>query len=139
MAESNLRKAKTFKGDLQKFADKVGIDAVTLEKRVAFDVFGGVTLATPVKTGRARAGWTINVNAPVMVEAPFDGRQVTESDVTMSSAQALGSLTELTQIYIDNSVPYINGLNNGYSKRSPKGFVQRAIRNALSFLKKKGR
>lgn len=55
---------RQFNVQVDAFANKVGLAVTTVQKRVAFDLFGRIVRKTPVDTGRARASWNISVNRP---------------------------------------------------------------------------
>ena len=71
-------------------------------RRISLDLHGNLVEATPVDTGRARAGW---------VERKGRGPGSRE---------------------IGNSVPYIVPLNSGSSSQEPSGLVERAIADAVA-------
>jgi hypothetical protein len=71
---------------------------VDLQKKVTLDVEADLVLATPVDTGRARQGWEV------------------------TTPQKFGD-----DGVIENSVPYIEVLNNGHSKQSPAGFIETIV------------
>lgn len=104
-----------------------------------------VTISTPVDTGRARWGWTCRVDEPDLSSphpAP-DGWNGKASGGTpfyaLDTEKALKfftkeSVTENSKIYICNAVPYIERLNNGYSKQAPARFVELAFNNVCDKL-----
>jgi hypothetical protein len=53
---------------------------------------------TPVRTGRARRGWTASESGP-----KYRGR------------------------YLENKIPYVIYLDEGHSRQQPKGFIKRGI------------
>lgn len=108
-------------------------------KKVVSDVVANLVAApmeggTPVDTGWARANWIPNIGGPV--KAPRGSRSAVGR---ASASQERGVATVLTsytvakgKVYISNPVPYIVFLNEGSSRQAPAGFIQRAIRKALS-------
>ena len=44
-----------FAGDLKKFAQSTNLEIETVVRKVAFDIYKGITQKTPVDTGRAKA------------------------------------------------------------------------------------
>lgn len=104
------------------FAKKVGLAAQTVQKRVAFDLFGRIIRKTPVDTGRARASWTISAGQPDRSVQP-DGQQ------TYPAPQPVGALAVQPgqAIYITNNLPYVGELERGHSKQAPAGMVALSI------------
>lgn len=98
-------------------------------RRVALAVDTAVVLATPVRTGRARANWQVGLgSAPVgTLAAPSSpGAGASEAlgrgQATIGEYQGQGGT-----IHISNNLPYIGALNDGSSKQAPAGFVESAI------------
>lgn len=118
----------SFNADLKKFSKSTGLEIETVVRKVAFDIYKGVTEKTPVDTGRAKANWMMgygNINYTISENTKF---------VAMQPPKGSGK----NVIYITNSLPYINSLENGSSKQAPNGMVnltmldvQRSIRNVI--------
>lgn len=92
------------------FVRKVGLE--TLER---------VVMRTPVRTGRARGNWQVAITAPsrrVLDMSDPSGRETIER-----GRRELASVKIPPRIYITNNVPYIERLENGYSRRAPRGMV----------------
>jgi len=78
--------------------------------------------------GHARRNWQINIGSPSGRELPGQDRIGT---ATLSNAiSKLRAYRRLQPIYIENNVPYINRLNQGWSKQAPPRFVEKAIQVA---------
>ena len=123
-----------FAGDLKKFAQSTNLEIETVVRKVAFDIYKGITQKTPVDTGRAKANWNIGLG----------NIDRTIQDATSTELGSAGKLniprkgTGKKPIFITNSLPYINVLENGSSEQAPNGMVnltmldaQRSIRNAI--------
>jgi len=88
-------------------------------------------LATPVDTGRARANWIVSVGRP---------RYQTTPDVDPSGAQAIAQGVRAVQsfkggsIFITNSLPYIEFLEDGSSKQAPGGMTKFGVQAAEAVL-----
>ena len=94
--------------------------------KVGFDVLGRVVEKTPVKTGRARGGWQVNLNEigeGAKVKSKDGGRVNAEGQSRMLKYR-LGDTINLT-----NGVVYIVPLENGHSSqaRNPTGMVKVTI------------
>lgn len=123
-----------FEADLQTFADRLQIDAKTVVKKVAFEVFEGVTKRTPVDTGWARASWIITTHNPDLSttaeKAGFKKKGMGEAAAAVANAtQVAGTVGSSASVWwITNNVPYIVKLENGHSKQAGRGFMaQRTV------------
>lgn len=102
-------------------------------KRVGF-IAKGITEAlvdsvvphTPVKSGKARDNWNVNIGTPDLEVRPAGQPQ--------NHSAAYDRITGQQEIFITNNVPYIRKLENGSSKQAPAGMARAAevdARNAL--------
>lgn len=112
--------------DLDKFANKVQGREDLFIKKISMEILRKLIRRTPVDTGRARANWNVEFNAP--------DPSVTESlDPSGSSTIARG-VSLLTgakaggKIYITNNLVYIVPLEEGSSKQAPQGMVAVTLR-----------
>lgn len=80
----------------------------------------GLVQRTPVDTGRARANWILGVgNIDLTTSNRTDkGGGSTVSRVAAEVASARGRV-----FYITNALPYIQRLEDGWSKQAPAGMV----------------
>lgn len=96
-------------------------------RAIALVIHGELTNTTPVDTGRARSNWLPSLNTPRNdTVAPNQGERVD------------GVLKEYDikdTIFITNNLPYIQRLNDGYSKQAPSGFVDIAIQRGKRIAK----
>lgn len=105
--------------------------------KITLDVTANLIQTTPIDTGWARANWV-----PSIGSSSKSGGNVTDpqpGDVSgargrQSSGQGRVAAYKLAQgsVFVTNNVRYIRRLNSGSSKQAPSGFVQRAIRKALT-------
>lgn len=84
----------------------------------------GSTTGTPVDTGHARRNWIMSVGSPDTVERGQGGDDGRASIIAWTLADG--------PIYVNNPVPYIGRLNDGWSKQQPQGFIERAIDEAYA-------
>ena len=111
---------QAFVGDLDKFAKKTEINIETVVRKIAFEIYIGVTKKTPVDTGRAKANWNIGTGS---IDFSIN------ENATSTAQGSAGRLTEPRKgagnkvIYISNNLPYINALENGSSQKAPNGMV----------------
>lgn len=109
-------------------ADDLEIKALQAVSKLALSVNRTLVLSTPVDTGRARSNWLVALN-----KVEKGTTQEVDKDGTEAQAKAIGVVTRYNlgdEINIANNLPYIGRLNNGHSKQSPAGFVQKAIQVA---------
>ena len=103
--------------------------------KITLDVAANLMEATPVDTGWARANWVPSIGAPFGggvgsilgdVAAAQGAQQAATIGVAATYKLPMG------RVFVSNNVPYITRLNDGSSKKEPAGFVQRAIRKAVT-------
>jgi len=99
-------------------------------KRLLLDIHGRLLESTPVLTGWAVNNWIPSVRVPFVMT---DGSPENVSDSEQSKGVASVVWWKFFQgpAYITNNVPYIIRLNEGSSKQAPKGFVDRAVKEAV--------
>ena len=107
--------------------------------KITLDVTGNLVETTPVDTGWARANWVPSVsNRSRRPAQSFTGRTPSASVQAAAAKQAAGQVQvagyklERGRVFVSNNVKYINRLNDGSSRQAPSGFVQRAIRKAVT-------
>lgn len=86
-------------------------------KAYAFDVFREVIIKTPVKTGRARANWTITTQNPDFK---------TTSSTTPQFSNDL-DVNAFPTVWIANGLSYIGDLEDGKSNQAPVGITLPAL------------
>lgn len=133
MASTQQQGLFSFDRDLAKFADTMGIQLTTVVKKIGFDLFRRIILKTPVDTGRARASWTLAINAPDRSVADpgahqeyqtgADGAAEAKATAVMASLQA----GKYEPVWISNNLPYIEALEHGHSQQAPQGMVALSI------------
>ena len=146
----------SFALDIQKFAKKAGDNADLVVRKVVLDIGRSLVEKTPVGNpdlwqnpdnkpdgyvgGHARANWSHSIGALVNQEfKEIDATGGASIDRIISSVpiKAAGKVH-----YIQNSVPYIQALEDGHSTQAPAGMVaitqtefQDYIQKALGELK----
>lgn len=129
MAQQDLFR---FNRDLKAFSDKLGIDHVTVVKKIGLDLFRRIIEKTPVDTGRARASWTIAIAIPDRTVAALGSYPEYQSGAGPGVAMAASTLNglapgEYQPVWISNNLPYIAALENGHSQQAPSGMVSLSI------------
>jgi hypothetical protein len=110
----------SFELDLTRFVLTVQQEIPIIMRKILLQAYKEITMLTPVRTGRARANWF-----------PQEGtiiRRTTEDTVT-DPGRAFGVMVSGERdLYISNSLPYIQALENGHSKQAPRGMVMITMR-----------
>ncbi|NAR50111.1 hypothetical protein GPS59_14275 [Acinetobacter haemolyticus] len=111
------------------FAVNVKQDAEALIKNIGRDLVQGVVTSTPVDTGAARANWIASSEPTKEFDAQASDKSgqgtINKAFVFYARNVRLGSL-----IYLQNNLPYIEKLENGWSDQAPKGMVSTTM-NAI--------
>ena len=90
-------------------------------RKIALELFSRVILKTPVDTGRARANWQIAIGSMPNGVLELDDKSGTAT-ISKGSAVVAG-VKGGDVIYIVSNLPYINRLEDGYSKQAPAGML----------------
>lgn len=98
---------------VERFAEKIGLDIALVTTTLAIKCNDGFVERTPVDTGRAQSNWFLSVGSPTKKTTASTTK--TEPDYTLIK----GDQT----VYIQNSLDYIEALENGHSQQSPFGMV----------------
>jgi len=122
--------------DIQKFAEKCGRNADTVVRKTVLDIGKSLVEKTPVGDaeywahpappgyvgGHARANWSHSVGTQVIKE--FDAIDKT-GDVSNARIAASVPQNAAGKVhFIQNSVPYIERLEDGHSRQAPNGMVE---------------
>jgi len=127
---------------LEKFNKAVGAlvvgfeqkDIVTFQKKIAIDVLRGVTLKTPVDTGRARGNWILSVGG--FSTSPVDINDVTGQGAISAGIGGLSGLRPFQVVFITNNVDYILVLEGGSSSQAPAGMVSLTLNAIRSIIQR---
>lgn len=110
--EKHFSVLKEITGDLTK---ELREDALAIDQLVVF--------GTPVDEGRARANWTVSVGQPNNQQIEAFG-----AHYAINQGQAeLRKVNGFQTIYIQNNLPYIVRLNEGYSKQAASKYIDRIV------------
>ena len=112
-----------FNMDLNRLAKDLGIETDKVVRKVTLQLWNGITLKTPVDTGRARGNWNLS-----------EGSADTSVNEGATSVQSFKEPTGKKAVFITNSLKYIQTLEKGSSKQAPKGMVQITMNNVGSNL-----
>lgn len=114
----------SFASQVRRFAVATDKAADEVVRGVTLSLFTAVIKDTPVDTGRARGEWQTTVQAPASGQnGRFDqGGSGPIAEVVSKTPAGAGGETFMT-----NNLPYIERLENGYSKQAPAGMVRKNI------------
>ena len=107
-------------------------DADTLTKKVTGEILQKVVVASPVDTGQFRGNWRVGVKN---IDSTVDNSSLDKSgqgSISKGIAKIAigGGIGKL--VYISNSLPYSEKLNNGWSKQAPLNFVELSVQSVLN-------
>ena len=123
---------KEFKLSLEKFSKYAEEQFEIIFRKIAIDLDSAIVLSTPVDTGRARGNWFTSLNSPTIMTSNRlgAGAAISEIEKVVKTAK-IGDT-----IWMANSLPYINRLENGWSKQAPPNAMVAA--NVARFRSKYG-
>ncbi len=104
----------SFDKDLVNFSKRTGVELDKTVRKIALELYDGITAKTPVDTGRAKGNWNLSA-----------GKKNTKVNVMAKGKQGV-SLKKgdgEKPIYITNSLPYIYALEHGHSQKASAGMV----------------
>jgi hypothetical protein len=115
----------SFTVSLKKLTDKAGAQADNLVKKIAIDVVSSVVNKSPVDTGRFRGNWQLGVGA---VDGEINSPESKSgADSINRATNELAGFKSGKTIFISNSLPYAQRLENGYSSQAPQGMVRLTV------------
>jgi hypothetical protein len=116
-----------FSGVIKRFAAQSKEKETLVIRKIAIECFRRIILGTPVDTGRARGNWQASTGSPA-------SREVNALDPTgaMAIAAMVSEVSAWTPkddlpAFITNNLPYIQRLNEGWSKQAPAHFIEQVI------------
>jgi hypothetical protein len=140
----------SFALDIQKFAQKCGANADLVTRKVVLDIGRSLVEKTPVGNpdlwqnpdnkpdgyvgGHARANWSHSIGVLVIQE--FDVVDATGNASNERIASSLPINAGGKVHYIQNSVPYIEALEEGHSSQAPNGFVGLTVIEFQDYIQK---
>lgn len=120
--------------------------AVALQKTIVGETLTAIVQATPVGNntrwkrnigrsgpplprgyvgGQARRNWQVTVGSPSRLV--LGGVDANGSTATTEGFGVIGRLTTPSAVWISNPLPYMERLENGWSKQAPSGMVANAV------------
>lgn len=101
-------------------------------RKALLQTFDELLSATPARSGRAQAGWTLSTTGDHQESALFAHTgSYDAARVDAAVAETLNRLPEnvFETLSLGNAVPYLALLEAGLSEQAPAGFVARATEN----------
>lgn len=121
---------------LATIAPEIERDFGDVVRGTAIAIDSGLINETPVDTGRARGNWIVSLNR---ANPNRDINPIGQSGAPQGSAQAILQGTQTIsaapafgKIFIQNNLPYINRLNDGWSDQAPRKFVETVIDRVMA-------
>ena len=117
-----------FDCDIEALAKRIGADADTIKRKVALEIFSRLLSKTPMDTGRARAGWSVDTKHGSYVPPKDESGYGFDRSMVVTAAM-IPKGADLICIY--NNVEYIFPLNDGTSTQAPRKFVEIEVGNVM--------
>jgi len=132
--EITFTNQRKFNAELERFSSVVVPKHFsTMLRWVALETFRRLIMKTPVDTGRARGSWRVSIGSPVLNESGINDR--TGSYALGVGASVINRVRNMQTIWLTNSVPYIEKLEQGHSNQAPSGMVSLTMREMAVLLR----
>lgn len=92
-------------------------------KQIMFDLDFALVEETPRKTGRAKGNWIASINTAY--------KGVTTKLWKTNNTPAISSIKQPCISYLSNNLPYIQRLNEGWSKQAEAGYIEDIINRVV--------
>lgn len=118
----------SFERDLSILAD-IEDEITNTGRKLGINIDRRVVQETPRDTGSAKASWLVSVNQPDNTIVDKDGEDVGTAELQAIQAGAAKAklFTSGDTMFIQNNQPYINRLNEGWSKNAASGYIDAII------------
>jgi Tfp pilus assembly protein FimT len=127
---SNLSR---FSADLDRaFEDKVEGNVIAFQKKIALEALRRLIFRTPVLSGRARGNWQVSLG--VRDDGVLEVTDPSGQPTIDKGTRPIMDLNKFDIIYIQNNLPYIKRLDDGYSKQAPAGIVAVTVAEIEAFM-----
>lgn len=126
--------AAEFSIELDKIFDEhVEKQVLTVLQKLAMEGLSRMVLRSPVDTGRFRGNWTVSIGGPDRSASHPEDKNG-GATITRGTAP-IAALTEPKVVWMLNSLPYANRLENGWSKQAPAGVVAVTVAELTAFFR----
>lgn len=116
-----------FSGVIKRFAAQSKEKETLVIRKIAIECFRRIILGTPVDTGRARGNWQASTGSPANGEVNALDPTGAMAIAAMVSEVAAWTPKDDLPAFITNNLPYIQRLNEGWSKQAPAHFIEQVI------------
>lgn len=98
--------------------------------KMALDIDRRIVNMTPVDTGRAKINWIVSVGVADTRQFPAPSSAGMADKVATSQAESVLARNRIPdKIIIQNNLPYIQRLNDGWSLQAPPAYIQAEIQS----------
>lgn len=123
-----MRVTARFDLDIPALARQLQVDADTIQRKIALEIFARLLAVTPVDTGRARAGWSIDTRHGSYVPPKDESGYGYDRSMNVSPYMIPKNAPV---IVIYNNVEYIIHLNDGTPTQPARLFVEQAVESVM--------
>jgi hypothetical protein len=116
-----------FSGVIKRFAEQSKEKETLVIRKMAIDCFKRIILGTPVDLGRARGNWQASTGSPANGEVDVLDPTGAIAIAAMVSEVVAWTPKDDLPAFITNNLPYIQRLNEGWSKQAPAHFIEQVI------------
>jgi hypothetical protein len=126
-----------FSRAVEKFASGVPEVADMAIRKISIEMMSSIILSTPVDTGHARGNWQASVSVPAggTLEVEDKSGAVAIAKMTTTAATWQPSKQGVS-LFLTNNLPYIERLEDGWSKKQGGHMVKMAMANVQAFVKR---
>ena len=111
-------------------AKKIPAETEKVQRAAALDLLARTVQRTPVDTGRARGNWQLTANRTT--DAVLDKLDPTGVALDVSELQRT---TPFGFVAIQNALPYIQRLEEGWSRQAPAGMLSLSLTEVAAAFK----
>jgi len=117
-----------FSVDISRFVEKANGNIERAARQAVVLAAQGLIMRTPVDTGRARANWVFGAGAInyEVVETRTD-RSGGATQGAIAAAVMTVRIASVPYLYVSNSLPYVQRLEDGWSQQAPAGMVKATL------------
>jgi len=125
----------SFSDSIKLYAEKTGMKLEKATTGVIASLWKGVTMDTPVDTGRLRGNWQASVGTPIYTEIDRE-----DKNGSATVADAISKIVPFGVNYLSNNLPYAkireekggrNGVNAGFVAKN-MARIERNIKEAFA-------
>lgn len=117
-----------FSVDISRFVEKANGNIERAARQAVVLAAQGLIARTPVDTGQARGNWVFGAGA-INYEV-VETRRDASGGATLgaiSAAVMTVRIASVPYLYVSNSLPYIQRLEDGWSQQAPAGMVKATL------------